>query len=313
MNILCATDDNYVQHCYIMLLSLFDNNPSREVDVYILVPKLTEQNQQALNSISKKPSHRVNLIEVEDKLEYCPIREGDHISTAAYYRILAPVLLPKEIEKILYLDVDMIVCKDLIELYSTDVDDYAIGAVLDSSYLSQEYYERLEYSLSLGYINSGMLLMNLNYWREHHIMEECLDFIRYFPEKNILHDQDAINYVLRERKRLLPIEYNFQICFLLKATKTETYIKEDIYKIIESDSQAIIHFACEKPWNSGYYSLYKEYYLKYKRLSPYAKTPIIRKHSRLWLFKRWLYNTLSRYDIVKPCPAHIVRNGKLDL
>lgn len=311
MNILCATDDNYVQHYYIMLLSLFDNNPTREVDVYILVPKLTEQNQQALNSISKKPSHRVNLIEVDDKyVECCPVT---WLSSAAYYRILAPILLPKEVEKILYLDGDMIVCKDLVDLYSTDIDDYAIGAVLDPCYCSQEHYVRLEYSPSLGYINAGMLLMNLNYWREHHIMEECLDFIHDFPEKNRFHDQDAINYVLRERKRLLPIKYNFQTYFLLKATKTETYIKEEIYKIIESNSQTIIHFIGEKPWNSGCYSPYKEYYFKYKRLSPYAKTPIIRKHSRLWIFKRWLYNTLSRYDIVKPCPAYIVRNGKLDL
>ncbi len=174
MNILCATDNNYVQHCYIMLLSLFDNNASNDVDVYIFVSKLTEENKHALKSISKNPSHRVNLIAVEDKLEYCPVREGDNITIVSYYRLLAPTHLPKEIDKVLYLDVDTIVCQDLSELYNSDIDGYGIGAVLDNSYYAAlDYYERLGYSPSLGYINSGVLLMNLKYWREYRIMEEC--------------------------------------------------------------------------------------------------------------------------------------------
>lgn len=311
MNILCATDNNYVQHCYIMLLSLFDSNSTHEINVYILVSKLTDESNRTLESISSNPSHQVHLIEVEDKLEYCPVRSGDHISTAAYYRILAPVLLPKEIDKILYLDVDMIICKDLSSLYNVDIEDCGVGAVLDAD-CSLDKYERLEYSSSLGYVNSGVLLMNLKYWREYNIMEECLDFVRDYPEKCLFHDQDAINYVLRERKKLLPLKYNFQIWFLVTFNKIEPHILREIHSIVEQESYAIIHYTASKPWHRGCYSPYREYYYKHKKLSPYAHIPIPRQPIG-WLVKRWLYNACASIGLVKPTKTYIVKNGKFDV
>ncbi|MFI3296356.1 MAG: glycosyltransferase family 8 protein [bacterium] len=310
MNILCATDNNYVQPCYIMLLSLFEKNSSHEIDVYILVSELTAESEKALNSISTNPKHRVILIEVDEKLNYCPIREGDHISLAAYYRILAPMLLPAQINKILYLDVDIIICDDISDLYNTDISNYAIGAILDTC-LSN--CSRLGYSLSLGYVNSGVLLMNIDYWREHTIMDKCLEFIRLCPEKCILHDQDAINYVLREQKKLLPIKYNFQTSFLYRCLVFSDEVLREVYDIVNNRSFAILHYAApNKPWERGCYLPYKEYYLKYKKLSPYANLPIPHQPI-MWYIKRGIYKLCAFIGLVKPFSTYIVKNGKLDL
>ncbi|MFI3296362.1 MAG: glycosyltransferase family 8 protein [bacterium] len=321
INILCATDNNYVQHCYIMLLSLFDKNSSHEIDVYILVSELTTESKKALNSISANPNHRVILIEVDEKLDYCPVRDGDHISIAAYYRILAPMLLPMQVNKILYLDVDIIICKDISELYNTDISNYAIGAVLDNiSYTgivplyidtSISVYNRLNYSSSLGYVNSGVLLMNIDYWREHKIMEECLTYIRKDPDRCLIHDQDAINYVLREQKKLLSIKYNFQTGYLFRLNSFSPDVENELHKIIEEKSFVILHYTYNKPWSKDNF-LYKNYYLKYKKISPYAHIPIPR-HSIGWRIMRWLYNLSASIGLVKPIKTFIVKNGKLDL
>lgn len=310
MNILCATDNNYAQHCYIMLLSLFDNNASNQIDAYILVSNLSNENEAILKNLPTKALHKVHLIEVEDKLENCPIREGDHVSIVTYYRILAPTLLPNTIDKILYLDVDMIVCKDISDLYNSNIDGYAIGAILDSDYYSAiDKYERLLYPSSLKYINAGVLLINLAYWRDNKIMDECLEFIRKYPERCLFHDQDTINYVLRDRKQLLPLKYNFQTGFIRTDSIVEAQIKQEVYKVIQEKSYAIIHYTFDKPWNANF-NPYRGYYLHYKKLSPYAKVPVP-KQSTIWHLKRWTYNICAFIGLVKPISTYIVKNDKL--
>lgn len=93
-------DDNYVPYCGIMLTSLFENNKEENIVVYILCEKLSDKNIADLESLAIAYNKEIRFIYLTKELfNNCPIREGDHVSIAAYYRIIAPNLLPKEIKK----------------------------------------------------------------------------------------------------------------------------------------------------------------------------------------------------------------------
>lgn len=111
INILCTPDNNYVPYCGIMLTSLLENNKDASFSIYIISDNLSDENKIALKKLIQL--YRCNIIFIpinKELFKQCPIREGDHVSIAAYYRIFAPKLLPENINKIIYLDCDIRSC-----------------------------------------------------------------------------------------------------------------------------------------------------------------------------------------------------------
>ena len=122
-NILCATDDNYVPYCGIMLTSLFENNKELKLYIYILAEHLSDRSRNEFATLARNYNQKIEIITVNnDTLKDCPIRIGDYVSIATYYRLLAPILLPSEIDKVLYLDCDIIINDNISELYNEDTE-----------------------------------------------------------------------------------------------------------------------------------------------------------------------------------------------
>lgn len=274
INIVCATDDKYVPYCGVMITSLFENNREREINVYVLIDKeLLKKEVAKFDRLAKRYNQNIYFCKVDKSFfENFPIKgngEGQ-LSIVAYYRIYAADLLPKTVDKVLYLDCDIIVNGSVGELFDMDWTDVAIGGVADMCIEWQEFYDRLHYDRSLGYFNSGVVLMNLDYWRKHNISQQCLDYLanNYAIIEN--NDQDVLNYVMRFNKRMLPITYNYQTLFLTP------YIYESLSyqmqtNILDEKSPKIIHYASRmKPWMAYYYSYpFYSVWKKYKNLSPW--------------------------------------------
>lgn len=102
----------------------------------------------------------------ESMVKDFPINEHMHIMLPTYYRLLAAELLPKEVHKVIYLDCDCIVCGDIRGIWDVDLTVKAIAGVKDCREEIQQ--RRLGYSLDFDYVNAGVLVYNLDYWREHH-------------------------------------------------------------------------------------------------------------------------------------------------
>lgn len=276
INILCATDNTYVPYCGIMLTSLYESNRNEHFNVYIMTEGLSSDNQSAIKCLANKYQTEINFVIVsKDSLKDCPIRVGDHVSLATYYRLLAPVLLPESIDKIIYLDCDMIINNEITTLWNTVIEDVALGAVIDESLDIQEKFNRLGYQNSKKYFNAGMLLINLHYWREHKVMERCFNCIRKMPDKLLYHDQDTLNVVLQDEKKFLPVTYNFQTGFLYRITPLSMSLKNEIYTSVACP--AIIHYTGpSKPWQELSQHPYASFYQYYKRLSPWSNFPDIK-------------------------------------
>lgn len=244
LNMLCASDDRYCPLCGIMLTSLFEKNKGTDIIVYLLTEGLSRKNNEKLRTLAQSYNNRIEIKKCDMTiLKDCPIRPGDHVSLSAYLRIISPLVLPNDLEKILYLDCDIVVNKRLDDLWKTDVRDYSAAVVIDA--VIEDRGPRLKYKNADNYFNSGVMLINLRYWRQHQIAARCLEYIREYRDILDLWDQDALNYILHESVILLPLRYNFQTLGLYMDNVLSSEIADTI-----KQEPVIIHFNVpSKPWN----------------------------------------------------------------
>lgn len=310
-NILCCPDNNYTPYCGIMLTSLFENNKETGFTIYIVTANITSANKEQLEQLCKSYNNRIEIIEIDNKiLDNCPIREGDHVSIAAYYRIFAPILLPEEINKILYLDGDIIINNSIADFYNTNIDNYALGGIIDEDYLSQKKYNRLGIPFNKEYINSGVLLINLKYWREHNLTDKCLSYIDKNKKNIVQHDQDVLNAVLNGNIKQLPLKYNFQTGFLFK----NVYPFDDKVKNEISDTAynpTVIHYTTiRKPWVKRCQHPYRNHFHYYRKKSLWKNTTMIDSDSLKAKFIYYLANIVWTLGLKKRQKPFIIDTQK---
>ncbi len=117
--------------------------------------------------------------------------------------------MPEWVNKILYLDCDIVVLNDIQDIFNENLNGKIIGAV--PHYITEDSVKsakRIGLKNERGYFNSGVLLIDLDLWRKSKTQEECLDFIIKNPEKIKLADQDVLNYVFEDDYQILPWKYN---------------------------------------------------------------------------------------------------------
>ena len=275
MNIVCATDNNFVQHCTIMIVSVLTNNPGTEV--YILTDGLTEKNEQILHQEVERLGGKLHICIVDDeKINALPLSKDkglNHISKATYYRLMISDLLP-DIDKVIYLDCDIVVSGSLNELWDTDISNYAIAAVLQIGHGFEA--ERLGYPMSYGYFNAGVNMLNLKFFRENAIKEALFKYAEENLDKLLYNDQDILNAVLYDKCfHLLPMWNMTSMAYDpylrhrgdVKDGKVINEFKVEKENIKEyKDNPIVLHYVSKpKPWQKGCYHPLSKLYYDYAR------------------------------------------------
>ena len=271
MDIVCNIDNGYVKYCVVMLTSLFVNNKDENLHIHIIADNLSEESQHILSDVvERRYKQRLSFYLVrKDLLSKCPIDTNNYISISTYYRCFLTTILPSDISKVLYLDCDLIVCKPLGTLFNINLDGYAVGAVEDMWSAKESHYARLHYSEKYSYFNAGVLLVNLDYWRQHDIEKEITEYISDYPERLLYNDQDVLNAVLYTRRLFIPFRWNMQDGFFRKKRK----LRPGSIPALEAEmpEAAIVHFTGgKKPWHDKSVHPYKKEYLKYLDLTQWS-------------------------------------------
>lgn len=283
MNILICPNHDYVMPSGVMLQSLCANNRDSEIHLFILTDEsYTKDDEKILENIvlSFNSKNTVNTILITDEsIENVLKFESKRYPRSVFYRLLAAKLLPQTIDKVLYLDGDIIVRQQLKELWNIDLEGKAFGATIDAGSGSLECYNRLHYSIVLGYDNSGVMLINLKYWRDNNLTDSFFDFMNQCPNRIVLPDQDVLNYVARKLKVHIPMKYNVQSMYLYK----EKYLYFSIYQYKEELDEArkdpaIIHYSGCRPWEKGCNHPFKEEFFKYRSQTRWKNMSLIKVH-----------------------------------
>lgn len=314
MTIVCATDDNFVQHCSIMLVSLLINN--KDVEIFVLTEGLKQENQAIITEEVERYNGKVHFCIVNplivEKFPMPTFSGLSHISRATYYRLLIADLLPKYVHKAIYLDCDIIVNHSIEELWNTDITEYAIAASKQIGYGYEA--ERLGYPIEYGYFNAGMNVINLDYFRENNVSQQLIDYIAQNYNLIKFHDQDALNGVLYDKTLHVMPQWNMtSIAYVYQMDKLgdrkdgkliNNYDEEKINIKKYLKNPYILHYVSKpKPWQKKcVHPLYDMYYTYAKKTIHYQHIQPQKFLARFpAIFKQYIRERLSviKQKIVK--------------
>lgn len=267
INIVLAADNNYIQHCVTTLTSILENSDST-IDFFILTSGFTEESISVLTNIENKYKCKIAIIYVNnDIFKNAPLPESlKHINLVTYYRILIPQLLPENIHKVIYLDCDIVVRKDIKELWEIELGNVALGAVFQTPLASIEDRNRLNISDEFGYFNAGVLLINLTLWRNDNIMDKCMHYMSKNRDLIIYHDQDILNAVLFDNVVAIPFKWNMMTHYFFKTNKWVNILEKKTILEIQKEQKdpSLIHYVfVPKPWDKNCDHPFKNEYFYY--------------------------------------------------
>lgn len=260
MNIMMGINDNYVFPTKVMLTSLCENNRFEKHYIYILYDKrnLKEKNIKDIQLLEKRLNLKINPIEIDANLfSECPTNY--HLSIETYFRFLAQDVLPQDIERVLWLDADMIIIKSLKDFYYQDFENKSIVVCKTANPNASDFLRRLDLGINVGYFNAGIILFNLKAIRERINTQIFFECIKMNKEKIVWLDQDVLNIVFANDKKLLEEQvYNWTFF------SDTVFSKRDLVDI-EEKVYVLHYIGGEKPWHVTYQNKAIKYFRKYAR------------------------------------------------
>ena len=327
--IVFAVDKNYVEYLSVAIQSIVDNSDTRNnYDIVILHQDLYEYQQRMMldiiNGYTNISIRFVHMKSFMQEYRLAALITINHITTAAYFRLLAAKLFANY-NKIIYLDCDIIVNSDIALLYNTDIQDKSIAAVLDTTIaynldtvllekgLQSYLKDYLDIDDISKYFNSGVIIINVDKWKKNKIENKLLLLAK--QNHKYFHDQNVLNSAFHNDCFILPATWNFQYHVKFTWPTYHLTLPAELIELYDDIKQkpCLIHYTSSvKPWNSLYHSYTSDWW-KYAKKSPFYEillrkitvnntakaTPVKKtapkeiKHKNLVKFKYHMYRLLS--------------------
>jgi lipopolysaccharide biosynthesis glycosyltransferase len=273
MNFVLATDDNYWMQTYVAIYSLVYNNREHKLNVYILCENIDNKFKQGIKQLKGLNFHtEIIFVNVKKKLdELKDFKVKEHLTRGTYYRFFIQTFLPAELDRIIYLDGDIIVNGPLWNLYNVDFNGKLLAAVPQ---IKGKGPNRLGLPPESEYFNAGILVVNLDKWRKDNISEKLIKYSKENQDIILWPSQDPLNAVAHGQWIELSKKFNLYHGFI----EDNSYLSENIKPII-------IHYSgATKPWKDKDDHPYKKQYWSYLRKTPY----------RLYIPNDLIINTLRK-------------------
>lgn len=269
------------------ITSLFENNKDIiDIVVFVIEHNISEVNKKKILDIAKKYKREIRFISMPDfnkdkQLELKFIKST--WSYDSYSRLFLDELLPLEIERVLYLDGDVLVNDSLGDLWNLNMQGKCAAAVTDS--LGEEYYELFNLSKSAHYCNSGVILIDLKKWREESISDKIVSYIKKCNGYSFFMEQTVLNVVLDSQIYILHPRYNVFSLMMCLTHKEHMYLRNPKRFYSETDVRnalmkpCLIHlttcfFIINRAWIENNNHPAKFMYLKYAALTPWNKASL---------------------------------------
>ncbi len=260
-----TTDDQYAPFLDVAIASLIDNaSKAYTYRLMVLNTGLRRENMNLLKR-NQRDGFTIDFVDISREVAGIKARFKNvyHFSVVTYYRLFIASLFP-QYDRIVYLDCDLVVLGDVSELYHTDLKGNIFGASPEQFVQNTpEFRLYAEKALGVdpsGYVNAGVLVVDLEQYRRHRIEEKFVDLITRYDFDLLDPDQAYLNYLCRDRITILPNGWN----------------KEPLPLPCEGDMN-IVHYALyKKPWQYDDV-LYGDYFWKYAKESPFYAEILKRK------------------------------------
>ena len=282
INILTSINKEYISHMGAMFTSVLENSSNIEnICLGIIHSELVDDEQKEINNFFKeKYEVSIDFYKVdENEFSDLPII-AEHLQIETYFRLAIPKIVSEEINKVIYLDSDMIIRNDISNLWNTDVENCIVGAVINPLNDGNTYlYKGLGLNNSSDYFNAGVLLINLKEWRRREFNKEINNFIEKNQGSIIYADQDALNGAINGSWKRIDERWNMTNNLLDIDLEFQYQLSRTLKEITENPY--IVHFTGRsKPWHLFCWHPFKEEYKKYAKLTPWNKNQLESSNNR---------------------------------
>lgn len=265
MNIIVTLNRTYIPPLTVMMTSLLKNNCNAVVNFYILHSSLHPEDFEYIRT--QVPFSNYRLIDTavpHGFMADAPILF--HYTKEMYYRIFAAGLLPREVDRAIYLDPDMVIVNPLTDLYRLELGEKLFAAAKSPNPLTQSTNKkRLGLEDSADYFNSGVLLMNIERLRQLDDREAVGKYIRSHGDTLMMPDQDILNVFYGDRTVILDSNiYNFDARYYRISHLLPPINKDDSW--IDRNTVVIHYCGKHKPWHKDYKGVLGHYYREYRSL-----------------------------------------------
>lgn len=240
MKLAFTVTDSYIDYMGTTLLSILQTTAADQVTVYLLTSDISAYSRQKLAKLEALfPNLTIQVILVDEAdFTGLPLNRSHITRLEVYFRMAFARLLPQEVERVLYLDSDLLVQQDLLALWETDLEGHYMAGVSEPpSEGAFDYRRSIGMSDPSLYFNSGVLLMDLKKIRQDQIQDHLFAVGDRIKDKILLQDQDIINVALEGQIKPLDVTYNYGYM-------------ERMAELRQEDQVAILHFSLEKPWQT---------------------------------------------------------------
>ncbi len=310
MNIIYTLNDGFVPQVAAAVVSVCENNKlEKEINFYIISYGIKENNKKLLKELVLSYKRNIKIIELnslEDYFDFSFDTSGWNPIVLA--RLLIDQLVPKSINKILYLDGDTIVRGSLNKLWNTKLDNKTFAMSIEPT-IDKNRKTNLGLK-NYPYYNAGVILINLKRFRDINASSTIINYYKEHNGKLFANDQDAINVSMKDEILTISPKYNFYnifyqypYSFMKKLMGNVKYIDKDTY-ISAVKEPCIIHYLGEeRPWRIGNYHKYKKDYLKYLDMTPW-KGQNMESGWKLYFICWYIFNFFTkpfpylRYNII---------------
>jgi lipopolysaccharide biosynthesis glycosyltransferase len=271
IHVALAADHGYAAQMEISILSVIIHNPVDRICFEIIDNGLSEDDKKSIIRVITDGGavYRFHkMVDLSARMGFDPPKFQN--SYGLYGRLFLPELMPND-NKVIYLDCDTLILRNLSELYDIELGSYWVGGVKDT--ISINYLYKLGLVDADVYINSGVLLINLDEWRKNSVTSSIISYIKSHSEDNSLPDQDAINVVCKGNISILDPCFNVMSPLYLMSYENiigyfnilNFYSKDKIIRA--KKDPCIVHFTGypdTRPWQKGCHHPLKRLYKRYE-------------------------------------------------
>jgi glycosyltransferase family protein len=303
MNILVSSNKKYLKPLGVMLYSLSKNTNSEHVNVYFVNVTLSNKDIVWLKKhISSLKNFNLYVLEIDKtKISHFPLLA--HISIETYSRLFLMDIIPSELEKILWLDADMIINNNIDEFYNQNIENHYAAVCESINKESYKILERLNLNENQKYFNAGIILFNLKKLREDFDKNYFIDYASKNFDKIVWLDQDILNAT---------IGHNCIYCDYKKYNMmhfSNASFSDEEKNYINNNTVVFHYIGKIKPWNYNFDSYTKKYWLKVAKKSKLYSPSFFFNDKILTL----CYEMKKKCKNIIKCIIYVLRNALLKL
>jgi lipopolysaccharide biosynthesis glycosyltransferase len=271
LSVACAADDRFALPLAVTVRSLLDRlAPNRALDLYLLDGGIRDESFHRLRASWDDDRLALKVIR-PDISRLSRLKISQHVNHLTYFRILLPELLPSSLAKVIYLDSDLLIKRDLGVLWDEPLDDWwslavqdAAAPYFDASAMLDNYrkcgpllaatcpitnYRDLGLAPHSLYLNGGVMVVNLEQWRTHGLTDQLMNCLHNHSEHVLWWDQYALNVVLADHWRPLDLRWNQGAHIFTYSDWTHSPFPEQEFNQLVNDPWIVHYTSPIKPWH----------------------------------------------------------------